>query len=83
MFNPVESREINGGRQDIYRFDNGYGASVVNHLYSYGIEMGVVKFNSESNLDFELVYDTPITDDVLGYLSEDGVESYLKDIEAL
>ena len=83
VFEPVEERELNGGWQKIFRFDNGYGASLVRHAYSYGTEMAVLKFKSESNLDFELVYDTPVTDDVLGHLSPSEIDEYLEDISKL
>jgi hypothetical protein len=83
IFEPVEERELNGGWQKIFRFDNGYGASLVRHAYSYGDEMAVLKFNSESNTDFELCYDTPITDDVLGHLSPSEIDEYLEDISKL
>jgi hypothetical protein len=73
----------NGGTQTIYRFDNDYGASIVNHSFSYGIEMAVVKFTGSTIQDFDLCYDTPITNDVLGHLSPADVEMYLKQIEAL
>jgi hypothetical protein len=79
----VDERDLNGGNQKIYRFDNGYGASVVNHSYSYGTELAVLKFKSENNFDFELNYDTPITDDVIGHLHEAELENILKDIENL
>jgi len=53
------------GRQVIYRFPNNYGASVVNgkilHSYSFYIELAVIQFIDD---DFELVYDTGITNDV-------------------
>ena len=83
VYEPVEERELNGGWQKIFRFDNGYGASLVRHAYSYGTEMAVLKFNSESNLDFKLVYDTPVTDDVLGHLSPSEIDEYLEDISKL
>ena len=74
-----------GGKQLIYRFENNYGASVVKNSFSYGgtqgkWELAVIKFDGE---DFELVYDTPITSDVIGYLSWDNVEEYLDQIAAL
>ena len=30
MYTPMLEREANGGVQKIYKFDNGYGASVIN-----------------------------------------------------
>ena len=79
----VEERIINGGPQKIYRFDNGYGASVIESHMSYGTELAVLHFNSEDNYDFTLVYDTPITDDVLGHLTEEELEETLEKISLL
>lgn len=73
----------NGGIQTIYRFDNGYGASVVCHSFSYGTEMAVVKFTGSDLEDFELCYDSGITHDVLGHLSPADVDFYLSKIEKL
>lgn len=75
------------GKHIIYRFDNGYGASVVRFYGSYGYEQGlwelaVIKFEGEKN-DFKLCYDTPITDDVIGYLTMPKVDELLDLIEAL
>lgn len=82
------NRQINGGEQYLFRFENNYGASVVQHDFSYGRERGrwelaVIKFNSDDILDFELKYDTEITEDVIGHLSVGSVLSFLNDIEKL
>ena len=77
-----------GGTQKLYRFDNGYGASVVQFPYSYGFdeglwELAVIEFEGEYNDDFDITYDTPITDDVIGHLTENDVHRVLRDIESL
>lgn len=81
-------RERWGGIQRIYRFDNGYGASVVRFPGKYGYEDGlwelaVIWFEDDSMSKFHLIYDTHITDDVLGRLTEEDVERVLREIEAL
>lgn len=83
MSTPVKTRSINGGTQNIYRFPNGYGASIVNHSFSYGTELAVIKFNSANDEDFNIVYDTPITDDVIGHCSSNKIISLLKNISEL
>ena len=83
MFSPVLSRSLNGGSQDIYRFDNGYGASVINSFMSYGTELAVIQFVGEDNDKFSLVYTTPVTDDVIGHLTECELEEVLEQIKAL
>lgn len=71
-------------------FPNGYGISVVRFSTSFGsgsygseeglYESAVLK-GTEDN--WELCYDTPITDDVLGHQSEEEVEVLLYEIENL
>lgn len=73
----------NGGTQTVYRFDNGYGASVVYHSFSYGTEMVIVKFTGDTMDDYDLCYDSGITDDVLGHLSPADVDFYLSKLEKL
>lgn len=46
-------------------------------------ELGVVKFTGPEVDDFELDYTTHITDDVLGYLTDEDVENTLAQIAAL
>lgn len=87
-FTPTLERSINRGSQKVYRFSNGYGASVVCHIFSYGgasglSELAVIKFNSDNALDFELDYSTPITGDVLGHLNDSEVNKALLAIAAL
>jgi len=70
-----------------YKFDNGYGASVVCNDMSYGgkeglFEIAVIKYNGKNDRG-KICYDTPITNDVIGYLTKDEVESILKKIESL
>ena len=74
-----------GGAQWIYRFGNGYGASVVNGPYSYGgrdglYELAVIVFHGDSR---ELTYDTPVTADVIGWLTGEALSETLRTIAAL
>lgn len=74
-----------GGVQKVYKFDNGYGASVIRNQFSYGgpegkWELGVLEFEGEN---WYLTYDTPITTDVIGYLSWAEVEELLEKIASL
>ena len=78
-------RSINGGSQVIHKFENGFGASVVQHEFSYGSEDGlselaVLKFDGD---DWDIDYSTEITDDVIGYLTEEDVQDLLVQIEKL
>ena len=77
--------EYLGGPHKVYKFPNNYGASVIKNKYSYGgtenlWEVGVVFFYGDG---YELTYSTPITDDVLGYLSDEEVENTLEQIKNL
>jgi hypothetical protein len=78
-------------KQDIQRglnaarimFDNGYGASVVIGPYTYGGEDGLYELAVILGSDGKLTYDTPVTDDVEGYLTEDDVTKLLEQIQNL
>ena len=76
-----------GGTQKLYRFLNNYGASVVRNSFYYGHEDGLWELAVVTFPDFtgfhRICYDTPITSDVIGYLTETKVEKLLNEIENL
>jgi len=77
-------------KQDIQRglnaakvmFDNGYGASVIIGPHTYGGEDGLYEL-AVLGKDKKLTYDTSVTDDVEGYLSEDNVTKLMEQIQKL
>lgn len=69
------------GIKAIVQFPNGYGASIIRHDYSYGgpeglYELAVLK-------DDSLCYNTPITDDVIGWCDENEITELLLEIQKL
>ena len=70
------------GIQYVYKFPNGFGASVVKSRFSYGHREGkweLAVLDSKGHL----TYETPITSDVIGHLSEAEVNEQLALIAAL
>jgi hypothetical protein len=63
-------------------FDNGYGASVVRHIMSYGGKLGLYEL-AILDKEGDLTYDTPVTNDVIGYLTSEEVTNYLIKIQEL
>jgi hypothetical protein len=71
-------------------YPNGYGVSVVQFTTSYGCgsygaeeglyEVAILKGLEE---DWEICYDTPITDDVIGYQSVEDIDNLLSQVESL
>ena len=80
--NPTEIQARNAGVQRVYKFDNGYGASVVCSPYSYGGRSGLWEL-AVLDSDGQLCYSTSITDDVLGWLTEEEANKLLKKIRKL
>ena len=62
-------------------FDNGYEISVVKSPYTYGGEDGLYELAVFK--DGEICYDTPITDDVIGYLRPEDVTDVMAKIQQL
>jgi len=78
----VKEHDFNGGTQRVYKFPNGYGASVVRHKGSYGYSKGLWEL-AVLNEFGELDYTTPITNDVLGHLSEEEIILKINEIRGL
>jgi len=74
--------EIHNGVGYEYQFDNGYGASVVKHDASYGGKQGLYEIAVLDSTG-DLCYSTPITDDVIGFATEDKVLDTLQRIKLL
>jgi hypothetical protein len=81
-FKTLKSNSLNGGIQYHFKADNGYGASIVQHPFSYGSNLGLWEL-AVIGKDGRICYDTPITSDVLGHLTEEDVNSTLEQIAAL
>lgn len=68
-----------GGKRARLTLDNGYGISVVNGPLFYcnedSFEVAILK-------NGQITYDTPLTNDVLGYQTPEDINSILKELES-
>jgi hypothetical protein len=64
------------------KFDNGFGASVVKTPFTYGGSDGLYEL-AVLDSNGQLTYDTPVTSDVEGYLTEEDVTKLLTQIQNL
>jgi len=63
-------------------FENGYGVSVVCHTHSYGSKNGLFEI-AVLGKDGDLTYVTPVTNDVIGYLSREEVTKIMEQVQEL
>ena len=84
----VVIREAPVKLQKLYRFDNGFGASVIRGEYTYGgdegnWELAVLKFDGKGG--YSLAYPKQICadEDVIGWLNDDQVDDLLVKIANL
>ena len=81
-FFPINDAPFMVGKKARMHFDNGYGVSVVSHSYSYGGRDGLYEVAVLDSND-DLTYDTPVTNDVIGYLTEEDVTDVMKQVQEL
>lgn len=72
--------------QYLFKFQNGYGASIVKRPGSYGYaenlwELAVIRYDDEGEYDLE--YGTEITWDVVGYQTDEEIRDLLERIKNL
>lgn len=77
----VQHKIFDNGEQVIFEFENGYGASVLTGRIAYGGLNGLFEIAVTRN--GYLCYDTPITNDVIGYLTIYELLKLLNDIGRL
>ena len=71
----------------MYKFENDWGASIIYHQGSYGYEQGLVELAviswNKDGTEWCLSYDTEITNDIIGYLSQHEAAEILRKIKEL
>ena len=77
-FNP---RPWDGGVAARFEFPNGYSVSVVRGESTYGGPAGLYELAVMHS--GKIVYDTPVTEDVLGWLTEGDVTERMSEVAAL
>lgn len=73
---------MGGGIMSRLSFDNRYGVSVVRTSFTYGGKEGLYEL-AVLDKHGNLTYDTPVTNDVIGYLSEDEVSDIMEQVQKL
>jgi hypothetical protein len=64
------------------KFDNGYGVSVIQGPHSYGGKVGLYEL-AVLDSDGDVCYNTPITDNVIGFLKPEDVTKHMIEIQEL
>ena len=63
-------------------FDNGYGVSVIQGPHSYGGQKGLYELAVLDSYG-DVCYNTPITNDVIGFLKPEDVTRHMIEIQQL
>ena len=75
------------GEHAFYMFDNYYGVSVIRGQYTYGGKKGLYELAvihmGPNDKESTIVYNTPVTDDVIGYLTPEEVSDIMKQVSEL
>ena len=81
-FEKIENDSHRIGMKCRMMFENGYGVSVVSHTHSYGGKDGLFEV-AVLGKDGDISYDTPVTDDVIGYLNPEDVTEIMENVQSL
>jgi hypothetical protein len=81
-FKKIEGNPFQTGVKSRMMFENGFGVSVVSHTYSYGGKDGLFEV-AVLDEDGDLTYNTPVTNDVVGYLTPDEVTEIMEEVQKL
>ena len=81
-FEKIEDAPFQIGVKCKMMFENGYGVSVVSHTHSYGGTKGLFEV-AVLGKDGDISYDTPVTDDVIGYLNPEEVTEIMEQVQSL
>jgi len=76
----AKQKNINGGIQYQFKFNNGFGASIVKHDFSYGSDEGLWEAALIDLTTDNLVYLHDFECDVIGFLSDADVTTLLSKI---
>ena len=87
-FNDLEFKDIIApdggiGKRARMMFDNRYGVSVVQTNMTYGGKEGLYELAVLDHSNGGPIYYTYVTDDVLGWLTEDDVTAHMAEIQEL
>lgn len=81
-FEYINDSPYQTGKKSRMSFENGYGVSVVSHTHSYGGKDGLFEVAVLDSND-EITYDTSVTNDVIGYLTEEEVSELMAEVQKL
>ena len=76
-----ENHHSGSGLQAVMEFPNRYGISVVKFRGSYGYRERL--WEAAVFYEGKITYDTELTDDVLGYQTEENITELMKQIQSL
>ena len=86
VFVPESSITGSDTQKALIRFENGYGVSVLTGPGALATiekpyELAVIKYQSDN--DYQIIYPTLFNSDVLPFLTQDDVTSYMRIIQSL
>lgn len=78
---------LEDGVQRIYRYADGHGLSLVNativHSYPFAWNAAVIHFPDKDSDEFEIVYDTELTDAVAIFNTDEDTNAFIERAAAL